>query len=84
MSQIIVEQQSHYTAKMTPNKHFANTIYAKHYVKLEHFFARKIFVVAKIFINSTPAMLEMFQGVLNNYSMLKLRFLINKLTFAMY
>ena len=47
-------------------------------------FARKIFVVAKMFINSTPAMLEMFQGVLNNYSMLKLRFLINKLTFAMY
>ena len=35
MSQIIVEQQLHYTVKMTSNKHFPNAIYANHDAKLE-------------------------------------------------
>ena len=39
MPQIIVEQQFHYNAKMTSNKHFPNAIYANCYAKLENFFA---------------------------------------------
>ena len=39
MPQIIIEQQFHYTAKMTSNKHFPNTIYANWDAKLEKFFA---------------------------------------------
>ena len=39
MSQIIVEQQSHYTAKMTSNKRFLKAIHANRDAKLEKFFA---------------------------------------------
>ena len=37
--QITVEKQFHYTAKMTSNKHFPNSIYANHNAKLEKIFA---------------------------------------------
>ena len=37
MSQKIVEQQFHYTMKMTPNKYFLNAIYANRNAKLEKF-----------------------------------------------
>ena len=39
MSQIIVEQQFHYTAKMNRNKHFPNTIDTNRDAKLETFFS---------------------------------------------
>ena len=39
MPQIIFEQQLHYTAKMTSNKHFPNANYANHDVKLKKVFA---------------------------------------------
>ena len=39
MPQIIIEQQFHYTAKMTLIKHFPNANYANRDVKLEKFFA---------------------------------------------
>ena len=60
MSHIIVEQQFHYTAKMTSTNYFPNTIYANRNDKLlpvavgKAHFANKIFVVAKIFINWAP------------------------------
>ena len=37
MSQVIVEQQFHYTMKMTSNKHFPNAIYANYDATLENF-----------------------------------------------
>ena len=60
MSQIIVEQQFHYTAKMNSKKHFLNAICANHDVKIlpavggKACFTHKISTVAKIFINSAP------------------------------
>ena len=62
MSQIIFEQQFHYTAKMTSRKHFPNAIYANHDAKLlpamggKACIAHKIFAVVKIFINSAPGL----------------------------
>ena len=38
MLKIIIEQQFHYTMKMTWNKHFPNAIYANGNAKLEKFF----------------------------------------------
>ena len=38
MPQIIIEQQFHYTAKMTSNKHYPSANYANHDVKLEKVF----------------------------------------------
>ena len=68
MSQIIVKQQFHYTAKMTSKKHFPNAIYENYDAKLlpaagnKACFAHKIFTMAKIFINSAPVhmILEFF------------------------
>ena len=69
MSQIIVEQQFYYNAKMTSNKHFPNTImeiYANCDANLEKFlpaaggkahFTQNIFAVAKVFINSAPVII---------------------------
>ena len=39
MPQMIVEEQFHYTVKMTSNKHFPNAIHANPDAKLENFFA---------------------------------------------
>ena len=50
MSQIIVEQQSHYTAKMTSNKHFLKVIHGNRDAKLEKFYlwrAAKLASLAK-------------------------------------
>ena len=38
MSQVIVEQQFHYTTNMTSNNYFPNAIYANRNAKLETFF----------------------------------------------
>ena len=57
MSQKIVEQHFHHTAKMTSKKYFPNPIYANHDAKLlpavsgKARFTNKIFMVAKTFIN---------------------------------
>ena len=57
MSQKIVEQHFHHTAKMTSKKYFPNPIYANRDAKLlpavtgKARFTNKIFMVAKTFIN---------------------------------
>ena len=63
MSQIIGEQQFHYSVRMTSNKHFPNAIYSNCNAKLEKFlpvaggkahFTCKIFAVRKILTNLVP------------------------------
>ena len=56
MSQIIFEQQFHYTAKMTSRKHFPNAIYANRDAKLLPAMGGKACIAHKIFINSAPGL----------------------------
>ena len=68
MSQIIVEQQFHYTTKMTSYKHVPHAIYANRNAKLEIFFclrqAAKLASLAKFSINLVPEVL--FRANLNS------------------
>ena len=68
MSQIIVEQQSHYTAKMTSNKHFLKVIHGNRDAKLEKFFTcggrqsslhSQNVRAGEILINSAPEMIHL-------------------------
>ena len=70
---------------MTSNKHFLDSIYANHNAKLENFlpvpvskacFARKIFMVVKIYINSAPALLTKFLNYFYFFLILSFSFVI--------
>ena len=62
----MVEQQFHHTAKMTSNKYFPKVMHANYHAKLKKTFssavgskacfARKMFAVAKVFINLAPTL----------------------------
>ena len=75
MSQIIVEQQFHYTAKMSSEKHFPNAIYANRNAKLlpapgsKALITHKIFTVAKIFINLAPEFVKNYHKSLCDLNM---------------